>query len=109
MDNHHDHDGSGSVTPNDSKRPSKVAAILKLFLHGRNLNRFEAEMFHDHCLHSTVSSLEDYGVRIARVWERVPCLGGKATVRCKRYWLEATMDNTSFARALLATLERRVT
>lgn len=109
MDKPYDHEGSGSDAPNDSKRPSKVATILKLFLQGRNLNRFEAEIHYDHCLHSTVSSLEDYGVRIARVWERVPCLGGKATVRCKRYWLEATMDNTSFARALLTTLERRVT
>ncbi len=108
MDKPYDHDGSGSDTPNDSKRPSKVAAILKLFLQGRNLNRFEAETHHDHCLHSTVSSLEDYGVRIARHWETVPCLGGKATVRCKRYAIDTAMDNMAAARALLAVLGKRV-
>ena len=109
MDNHHDHTGSGSDTPNDSKRPSKLATILRLFIQGHNLNRFEAEGHHDHCLHSTVSSLEDRGVRIARHWETVPCLGGKKTVRCMRYWLDTTMDNPSYARSLLSTLERRVT
>lgn len=93
------------VDGNAKRRKSKVATILTLFIQGKNLNRFEAERHHDHCLHSTVSSLEGYGVNIARHWERVPCLGGEATVRCKRYWLETSMENIAFARAVLAVLE----
>lgn len=100
---------SGSDTPDDSPKPtrSKLATILLLFVRGHKLNRFEAERHHDHCLHSTVSSLEDYGIRIARQWERVPCVGGKLTVRCKRYWLESTYMNKQAARSLLLDLYRR--
>ena len=110
MDKPYDHDGSGSATPEDStKTPkTKVASILALFLKGLNLNRFEAERHHDHCLHSTVSSLEDYGVRISRCWETIPCLGGTATVRCKRYWMETSVENIAIARAVLAVLGKRV-
>jgi hypothetical protein len=92
------------VNGNAITRKSKVATILALFVKGLNLNRFEAESHHDHCLHSTVSSLEGYGVRIARSWETIPCLGGKATVRCKRYWLESSIENIAFARAMLTML-----
>lgn len=52
--------GSGSNTPEPpqkARRTSKVATILALFVRGHNLNRFDAEKHHDHCLHSTVSSL----------------------------------------------------
>jgi hypothetical protein len=106
MDNNNDHIGSGLVTPEDSTKTkkSKLATVLGLFIRPISLNRFEAESHHDHCLHSTVSSLEDYGVKIARRWETVPCLGGAATVRCKRYWLDTTADNIAFSRALLAAL-----
>lgn len=109
MDKPYDPDGSGSGAPDNAPktRKSKVATILALFIRGMNLNRFEAERHHDHCLHSTVSSLEDYGVRIARHWETVPCLGGNATVRCKRYWLEKSGDNIAFAQDLLTMLGKR--
>lgn len=89
---------SGSGAP-----ATKIETILRLFLCGARLNRFDAEQHHDHCLHSTVASLEGYGVAIGRQWEKVPCLGGRAWVRCKRYWLDSKPDNVVAARDLLAT------
>lgn len=87
---------------------TKLATILREFLRGRNMNRFEAEAHNDHCLHSTVSTLQNgYGIKIERMFETVPCLRGRRQVRCKRYWLNATLDNIAAARALLAQLERR--
>ena len=90
------------------KPRSKLATILREFVRGRNMNRFEAEAHNDHCLHSTVSTLQnDYGIQIERMFETVPCLRGRRTVRCKRYWLDACHDNIAAARRLLAQLERR--
>jgi hypothetical protein len=86
--------------------PTKISTILDLFLRGKTLNRFEAERHHDHCLHSTVSSIQEWGLIVDREWERVPCLGGRATVRCKRYWLRQTPDNVASARALLTVWRR---
>lgn len=87
--------------------PTKLLTMLLLLLSGRSLNRFEAERHHDHCLHSTVASIEGYGVKVARIWERVPCLHGRATTRCKRYWLARDADNVLAARALAAQLGGR--
>lgn len=99
---------STSETSPDKKPGTKLAAMLREFLKGRNLNRFEAEFHHDHCLHSTVSTLQnDYGILIARRGETVPCLRGRSTVRCVRYWLDTAPDNILAARALLAMLEKR--
>lgn len=106
---------SGIVAPEtqvhldlDDKPGSKIAAVLGLFIRGYTLNRFEAEDHHDHCLHSTVSSLQnDYGILIDRVSEKVPCLRRRKTVPVKRYWLDTTPANTAAARVLLAKLERR--
>lgn len=80
---------------------SKIMAILKVFCGGGTLNRFDAEHHHDHCLHSTVASLQALGLVIARRWESVPCLRGRAQVRCKRYWLDPAPDNIATAHALL--------
>ena len=85
---------------------TKIETILRVFVPGASLNRFEAERHHDHCLHSTVASLEGYGITIGRQWEKVPCLGGRAWVRCKRYWLERQPDNVAAAQALLAVWGR---
>lgn len=91
----------------DKKPGTKMASILALFLLGRNMNRFEAENHHDHCLHSTVSTLQNgYGIIIARKSETVPCLRGRSTVRCMRYWLDTSPSNITAARALLSMLER---
>ena len=90
------------------KPRSKLETILRLFKMGRNMNRFEAEDHHDHCLHSTVSTLQnDYGIKIARQSETVPCLRGRSSVRCMRYWLDTAPDNIIAARAMLAMLEKR--
>lgn len=92
---------SDSQQSDVTARTTKISTILSLFLRGQKLNRFEAERHHDHCLHSTVSSIQDWGLIVDREWERVPCLGGRSTVRCKRYWLRSTPDNLAAARSLL--------
>ena len=89
--------------PGKGASGTKIETILKVFDRRISLNRFEAEAHHDHCLHSTVASLERYGITIGRQWETVPCLRGRASVRCKRYWLDSKPENLLAARALLAT------
>jgi hypothetical protein len=84
---------------------TKIEAILRILVSGTSLNRFDAERHHDHCLHSTVSTVQDFGIVIDRRWETVPCLRGRSTVRCKRYWLNTSPDNIAAARALLAIWE----
>jgi hypothetical protein len=98
-----------NLTPErDDKPRSKLENMLRIFMRGASLNRFEAEDHHDHCLHSTVSTLQnDYGILIARKSETVPCLGGRSTTRCSRYWLDTSPDNLAAARALLAMLEAK--
>jgi hypothetical protein len=98
---------TSTTLPND-KPGTKLETILLQFLMGRNMNRFEAEHYHDHCLHSTVSTLQnDYGILIARQSETIPCLRGRSSVRCMRYWLDTSPDNITAARALLSMLEKR--
>ena len=92
--------------PGDKPR-TKLETMLTQFVIGRNFNRFEAEDFHDHCLHSTVSTLQNgYGIKIDSEFETVPCLRGRSTVRCKRYWLNTSPDNIAAARVLLSVLAR---
>lgn len=92
--------------PGDKPR-TKLETVFKQFVMGRDFNRFEAEDFHDHCLHSTVSTLQNgYGIKIDSEFETVPCLRGRSTVRCKRYWLNTSPDNIAAARVLLSTLGR---
>lgn len=93
--------GSGGST---SKRQTKAKAILKVLLSGATLNRFEAESYADHCLHSTISGLERYGLVFGRRWERVPCMRGTSTVRCKRYWLSQQPENLNRARLVCAAV-----
>lgn len=102
--------GTTTTTKNskhaDSKT-TKLANILGLLVSGRSLNRFEAEHHHDHCLHTTVSTLQNgHGITIERMFESVPCNRGTAWTRVCRYWLNAKPDNTQRARDLLAKLER---
>lgn len=81
---------------------TKMATILLRFWAGARMTRFDAEHHHDHCLHSTISTLEGYGIVFDRRWESVPCMGGTALVRCKRYWLRETPENRDTTRTLLA-------
>jgi hypothetical protein len=69
----------GTVTSKNSAKTTstKIETILGSFLADRSLNRFEAEPLHDHCLNSTVSTLQNgHGVKIDRAREIAPCLGG---------------------------------
>ena len=98
---------TSATLPND-KPGTKLKTILLQFVMGRNMNRFEAEHHYDHCLHSTVSTLQnEYSILIARQSETIPCLRGRSSVRCMRYWLDTRPDNITAARALLFTLEKR--
>ena len=95
-----------STTTKPSKT-TKLATILGLLVSGRSLNRFEAEHHHDHCLNSTISTLQNgHDITIEREREKVPCLNGTATVSVSRYWLNTKPDNIKRARDLLAKLER---
>ncbi len=91
----------------NTHKKTKLATILTLLVSGRSLNTFEAEQHHDHCLNTTVSTLQNgHGIVIDRERETVPCLSGAATVRVCRYWLNTKSDNIRRARELLAKLER---
>jgi hypothetical protein len=99
--------GSGDSFAQNPENTTKLEAILRIFAGGKSLNRFEAERHHDHCLHSTVSGLErGYRVAFDRRWESVPCLRGRASVRCKRYWLRPTPENIAAVQALLKMWRR---
>jgi|LauGreDrversion4_2_1035121.scaffolds.fasta_scaffold304937_2 hypothetical protein len=71
--------------PQSTPKRTKQGTILEV-LATRSLNRFEAEAFGDHCLHSTISTLRDRGHIITDERERVPTRFGN-TVRVKRYYL----------------------
>jgi hypothetical protein len=67
--------------------PPKWQRVLAALLTGKTYNRFEAaRQLHDHCLHSTVSTIQSKGVPIHRREERIPGYQGIET-RCCRYWL----------------------
>lgn len=90
-----------------TSKTTKLAAILGLLVGGQSLNRFEAEHHHDHCLNTTISTLQNgNGIVIDRERETVPCLSGTASVSVNRYWLNTKPDNIKRARDLLAKLER---
>ena len=94
----------------DSKalKSTKLATILRLFINLKSLNRFEAEHHHDHCLNTTISTLQNgHGIQLDRQRESVPCLGGMATVSVNRYWLNTKPENVKRARELLNHLERK--
>jgi hypothetical protein len=102
-------DALPGISLRSTRRPrTKLATVLRLFVMGRNMNRFEAEAHNDHCLHSTVSTLQNgYGIQIEREFEKVPCLRGRETVPVKRYWLGTRPENITAARALLDKMDRR--
>jgi len=65
---------------------SKKFTIIQYLLKGGSLNRFEAELIGDHCLHTTISVISnEYGFEVPRKMEKVPNrFGGMTSV--KRYW-----------------------
>jgi hypothetical protein len=77
-------------TGTNATTPPKWQRVLSAFLDGRSFNRFEAaRQLHDHCLHSTVSTIQAKGVRIFRCEETIPGYRGIPT-RCCRYWLPSS-------------------
>jgi hypothetical protein len=63
---------------------TKESTILAIMRTGHSLNRFEAERFGDHCLHSTIATLRSKGYLFHDAWEWVPTRFGKE-VHVKRY------------------------
>lgn len=96
-----------SIKPKINPFPTKWQRVLKAFLSGRTFNRFEAEhALNDHCLHSTVSTLQEMGISIQRQFETVPGYMGIPTRVC-RYWLDTSADNLKRAMALLPQYKLR--
>lgn len=86
---------------NTTPIPKKWQRVLSALLDGRTFNRFESErQLNDHCLHTTVSTLQDMGVTILRQFETVPGYQGIPTRVC-RYWLEQSEPNMRRASILL--------
>lgn len=81
--------------------PKKWERVLAALVSGKSYNRFEAERhLNDHCLHTTVSTIQNRGVTIHREFEEVPGYMGIPTRVC-RYWLDHGNDNFKRATALL--------
>ena len=79
--------GSGKHQRVHQKIGTKKFSIIRHFLKGLSLNRFEAEGLGDHYLNSTISALVNIlGLEVPRKWEIVPNRFG-GTTRVKRYWL----------------------
>lgn len=79
----------------------KWKRILRALLNG-SLNRFNAEKHGDHCLPSTIADIQrEKLISIAWSWEDVPALGGSATARVKRYWVDRDPANLRRARDVL--------
>jgi hypothetical protein len=76
----------GNVTTT-GQAPTKIARILAHLMKNVSLNRFEAELLGDHCLHSTISRLSnDHGLLFRRHPESVPNGWGQSC-RVTRYKL----------------------
>lgn len=96
------------VSGKDTPKATKLEIILRQLVNGKSLNRFEAEHHHDHCLNSTISTLQNgHGIIIDREREKVPCLLGAATTSVNRYWLNTKTENIKHAQTLLSFWERR--
>jgi len=86
-----------SATPRMAQ-PRKWQRVLRWFVDGGTLNRFQAyRELRDSCLNTTVSQLEQRGVRILRHEETVP--GAFGPVHCCRYVIAP--EARQRARALL--------
>lgn len=90
-----------------TRQPPKWKRVLAALAAGRSYNRFEAAReLNDHCLHSTVSTIQTKGVQVARCDEVVSGYLGIPTFVC-RYWL--TLENTERALNLLGLAKWHVT
>ena len=82
-----------------SAPPRKWRRVLAAFLTGQSYNRFESErVLSDHCLHTTVATLQRFGLIIDRNFETVPGYMGISTRVCRYRLSPASVDA---AKALL--------
>jgi hypothetical protein len=82
----------------------KWQRVLTALAEGRSFNRFEAEReLSDHCLHSTIATIQSKGVPVARRYDIVPGFRGFPT-KCCRYWLDP--KDLATAQTLLAACDR---
>jgi len=84
------------------KAGTKEHVILSALVDGRSLTRFDAIPLHDTCLNSTISTLQSKGIRIHRVFEKVPCVHGTKKTDVCRYSL--TPDQVPIAMELLGVM-----
>jgi hypothetical protein len=76
-----------TLPPHDTE-PGKEESMLIHFAQGKRLHRFSAERLADHCLPSTVSSLQrKHSIEFSREWVEVPNRFRKQT-RVKLYYLQ---------------------
>lgn len=68
------------------RSPTKGQRILAVLIGGRSLTRFDSEELGDHCLPSTVATLQRQGARIQR--ERIKIDGRFGCFHCCRYWID---------------------
>lgn len=86
---------------NHTSIPKKWERVLGALAAGKSYNRFEAERYlNDHCLHTTVSTLQSMGLLVHREFEEVPGYMNIPTRVC-RYWLDRSAENLRKAMALL--------
>jgi hypothetical protein len=86
------------TTASFTHKQTKIKRILGELARGGSLHRFQAERLGDHCLHSTVSKIQEYGIVVDREWTTVPGFANHPT-RCCRYWLDT--ENRERAARLL--------
>jgi len=90
-----------TLQANTSTTPKKWQRVLAALVSGKSYNRFEAERhLNDHCLHTTVSTLQSMGLTVQREFETVPGYLNIPTRVC-RYWLDRSKANLTRAAALL--------
>ena len=75
---------ANALSKTQPTKHTKKSTILAILRSGKSLNRFEAEIFGDHCLHSTIADLRADGNQFHDEWEYVPTRFGKET-HVKRY------------------------
>lgn len=84
--------------------PRKIETILAALVRGEKLHRFDAFKYHDTCLNSTVSTLQNnHGIPISRKGITVIRHGNKVAV--KLYWLPPT--SLGRANEVLARMRQR--
>ena len=77
----------GARVIGESDPDAKWRRMLRHFVDGARLTRFDAERLGDHALNSTVANLEAMGITFSREPEKLQ--GRFGEIRCKRYWLSS--------------------